>query len=152
MAKEWHLRIQEQHRLIPTYPPGTQYNLRGYLQQDFPGRRVLSSLRMDDLALGSAGYNLYGPQALCKLCNREPETRQHFILSCQALSTVRDRHPLAVPGHTLSLNEQFQRVILALPVGATESPVIATRMGAFVFDLWRTRLSLLNQLHLMLYP
>ena len=152
VTNEWHLRVQQQRRLTLTYPPGTHYGLRGYLQRDFPGRRVLSRLRMDDLALGSAGYNLYGPQALCSLCNREPETRQHFVLTCQALAAVRARHPLAVPNQTLTLDEQFQRVILALPIGATESPSIATRMGALVFELWRARLSLLNQIHLMLYP
>ena len=149
---EWRLKIQQQHRLALTYPPDTQYGLRGYLRQDFQGRRVLSRLRMDDLALGSAGFNRYGPPALCKLCNREPETRQHFVLSCQALAYVRARHPLAIPSPTLRLDDRFQQVILARPSGASESLSTATLMGALLFDLWRTRLSLLNQIHLMLYP
>ena len=150
VTTEWRLRIQQQHRLTLTYPPGTQSCLRGYLQHDFKGRRVLSRLRMNDLALGAAGYNLFGPPTLCKLCGKEPETRVHFTLTCQSLNLARCRHPL--PSPLLTLNEQFQHVILARPQGATESPTLATRMGALVFDLWRERLSILNQTHLMLYP
>ena len=145
--KEWSTAVALSSRLKGTYARGEPLRTRGYLYYDFRGRQVLTKLRVDDLNLGAAGYNsLALRQARCELCKeKEPESRQHFVLRCAALTHIRDRHAgtMSWTRH-LSQDDALRVLTLSRPAGATENIDRATAVGALLHDLWKERCTLLG--------
>ena len=81
----------------------------------------------------------------CSLCLRGPETRQHFVLDCRALQSVRDAHADAM--HLCASRPPdiaFRIMILAHPAGAVNNVPRARLIGALLWDLWKVRSELLG--------
>ena len=144
--KEWRVRVATSRRLKDSYSQNHTLTRRGYLSADFPGRQVLLKLRVDDLALGASRWTgLQQTVPACLLCKRGPETRQHFLLDCKALQSVRDKHGEAM---RLCMSQRsdtaFKYLILAQPVDAADDVAKATVVGALMLDLWKERCMLLD--------
>ena len=96
-SKTWWQEVQESKCLAATYARSRTLKFRGYLKEDFGDRQLLTKLRIDDLDLSAAGLN--AKQSMhrnCSWCQREPETRGHFVLKCEALRHVRLSHGIAL--------------------------------------------------------
>ena len=53
------------------------------------------------LGANRAAFNQYFVNPTCKLCSKEPETREHFIAKCDFYDSVREtyiRKLLSIPG------------------------------------------------------
>ena len=143
---EWKAEATASVRLRDTYPHSTSLRTRGYLSYDFRGRQVLLKLRVDDLRLGAGSYRSKDDvQRPCPLCDGEPESRLHFVLSCARLSAIRDSHRETMQlTRLLSPREAFSTLILARPEGATENIERAIAVGALLHDLWQWRCKILG--------
>ncbi len=108
--EEWRGGIAQSSRLTSTYRSSTELRLRGYLKSDFRGRQTLTKFRADDLELEAASYRGRGGSYVdfCSTCQAKDcvETRAHFALQCEALTSVRNKHENIVrmiknsrPGH-----------------------------------------------------
>ena len=145
-SREWLLGARASSSLGATYQDELALEPRGYLNFEFKGRQVLTKLRINDLDLGAAGFRAKsGPPSNCQMCGVEPETRQHFLLSCKSLEEVRSLHPDALEltrGH--SKPNKWRVLILAWPKGATEDERRARKVGALAHDLWTARATALR--------
>ena len=143
---EWKEAVAASERLRDTYPHSTCLKTRGYLNHEFRGRQVLLKLRVDDLRLGAGGYKSKEKvQERCPLCNGEPESRTHFVLTCARLKTIRDHHSDTMRlTRLLSKQDAYSTLILAKPEGATENIDRAIAVGALLYDLWQMRCNLLG--------
>ena len=117
--------------------------MRGYLNEDFKGRQILTKIRADDLELGAASFRGLGHYMAdsCKTCNniRLIETREHFLLTCGALEGARERHPEVKRWIQDPDAERAMALItLAFPTKATEDMHRARMVGAYLHDLWTT--------------
>ncbi len=84
--------------------------------KSYPGRIILTRLRLDDLDLGAASYKgKSATLALCALCGEEAQTREHFVLRCRALAgnSLAIDLTLGVPGRLLA--RAFDLLTLATP-------------------------------------
>ena len=91
-------------KVLPTrtYYHSTLLGMKGYLRRAFPGRAILTRLRIDDLDLGAAGYRgKSGIKELCSICGEDAETREHFVLRWRPLNAARDANRKAMD---MSLN------------------------------------------------
>ncbi len=57
-----------------------------------------------NLQSNRAVFNQYRVDPTCKLCDEQPETRQHFLAECEALAPERDRFRHQISQITLELN------------------------------------------------
>jgi hypothetical protein len=55
-SQEWKAKVDESVVLSRTYCLSTSLCMKAYLRRTFPGRAILTRLRIDDLDLGAAGY------------------------------------------------------------------------------------------------
>ena len=129
-----------------TYYHSTSLGMKGYLRRAFPGRAILTRLRIDDLDLGAAGYRGKSEiKELCSICGEEAETREHFVLRCRPLNAARDANRKAMdltlrPPQTSA----FDVLILATPRGAEDDINTAIIVGKLFHDLWTLRAKLLG--------
>ena len=132
--------------LSRTYHHSTALGIKGYLRRTFPGRAILTRLRIDDLDLGAAGYRGKSMnKELCSMCGEDAETREHFVLRCRPLSAARDANRKAMD---LNLRPPqapaFDVLILATPRGAEDDISTAITVGKLFHDLWTLRAKLLG--------
>ena len=65
--------VGEKCRLARTYPLALSLSMKGYLKRTYPGRQILTRIRIDDLPLGAAGSRAAADTgAICKLCRGCP--------------------------------------------------------------------------------
>ena len=121
-SREWKAKVDDSSVLSRTYHHSTVLGIKGYLRRAFPGRAVLTRLRIDDLNLGAAGYRGKSEiKELCSVCEEEAETREHFVLSCRPLSAARDANSQAMDlALRLPQASAFDALILATPRGAED--------------------------------
>ena len=63
-------------RLARTYRYSKALATQGYLKRTFPGRQILTRLRIDDLDLGAASFRGKADvKEACALCGLEEETK-----------------------------------------------------------------------------
>ena len=122
--------------------------MKGYLKRTYPGRQILTRIRIDDLTLGAAGCRAAAADtgAMCKLCGEEPETReQHFTLRCQRLTPAREANRKAID-LTLGVDPElaFEVIILARPAHAADDVERAKTVGSLLHALWNLRTELLG--------
>lgn len=145
---EWRARIAGSMRLENTYPLARSLAAKGYLREAYPGRQILTKLRIDDLDLGAAGVRgLQEPWQTCSLCGMGPETRVHFVLQCEALETSRSAgHSREALDLTRGLDEKraFEVMILARPEAAADDIERAKLVGKLLHALWTQRSSILG--------
>ena len=139
--QEWKTKVDESAVLSRTYCLSTSLGMKGYLRSAFPGRAILTRLRIDDLDLGAAGFR--GKSEIkehCSICGEEAETREHFVLRCRTLSAARDANRKAMD-LTLRLPQApaFDVLILATPRGAEDDISTAIIVGKLFHDLWTLR-------------
>jgi hypothetical protein len=147
--QEWKAKVDESSCLSRTYQLNTDLIIKGYLRKSYPGRIILTRLRLDDLDLGAASYRAKSEaQALCALCGEEEETREHFVLRCKTLAAARDGNSQAMD-LTLGvpLARAFDLLTLATPRGADGDINKAILVGKFFHDLWTLRAKLLGLRH-----
>ena len=128
-------------RLSHTYTGRTTLTRRQYLDEHFPGRRLLTLLRIDDLPLaGATGFQ--AGDKTCPLCGQYEETRQHFTLMCTALTRIRndntDALPMLLPD--TSPDAKFRRLILAEPTDACHDAKKARAVAKYLRQIWNHRL------------
>jgi hypothetical protein len=145
-SQEWKAMVGKSSVLSRTYYHSTSLGMKGYLRRAFPGRAILTRLRIDDLDLGAAGYRGKSEiKELCSICGDEAETREHFVLRCRPLNAARDANMKAMD---LSLRppqaSAFDVLILATPRGAEDDINTATIVGKLLHDLWTLRAKLLG--------
>ena len=85
-----HLKIQysphrEPHNIWKSVYPQTQKIRRAEVKSRLITRTYI-------LQENSAKYNNKQTSSTCLLCNEEPETLEHFILSCKALENIRNKY------------------------------------------------------------
>ena len=74
-SEEWKTKVTSSSTLARTYRHSTSLALKGYLKRTYPGRQILTRLRIDDLNLGAAGYRGRAEQKdMCAMCGDEAET------------------------------------------------------------------------------
>ena len=141
-AEVWKAQVRMSPSLSLTYPNVHHFSMQPYLDIDtFPGRTLLTKLRINDLPLNAAGYNTRTP-GKCPMCP-DHETRQHFIFLCPGLSTVRDDFSSFIPALAvdcpLTLNSRTRMVLLAGPVPVMALPTRAREVGAYLVAIWKER-------------
>ena len=65
-SQEWKAMVEKSSVLHRTYYHSNSLGMKGYLRRAFPGRTILTRLRIDDLDLGAASYR--GKSLLKELC------------------------------------------------------------------------------------
>ena len=132
--------------LSRTYQLSSELEIKGYLRGSYPGRIILTRLRLDDLDLGAASYR--GKSATlppCTLCGEEAETREHFVLRCRSLDAARDGNNQAMDLASGSpAARAFDLLTLGTPRGADGDIIKATLVGKLFHDLWTLRANLLG--------
>ena len=132
-AEWWKAEVKSNRRLRLTYTPQTPFELRGYLSEHFPGRRLLTKLRLDDLPLRAAGVTPFrGSEGTCPLCHSAKETGVHFTIVCSALGQVREEHMDPLPllsFQKLSPVDRYQMITLNRPRGACNDLELAKKVG-----------------------
>ena len=148
-SQEWKAKVDESVVLSRTYCLSTSLCMKGYLRRTFPGRAILTRLRIDDLDLGAAGYRGKNEnKELCSVCREEAETREHFVLKCRPLSAARDANSQAMDLALRSPQDlAFDALILATPRGADDDLDRAIKVGKLFHDLWTLRAKLLGLRH-----
>ena len=79
-SEEWKTKVDESAVLSRTYCLSTSLGMKGYLRRAFPGRAILTRLRIDDLDLGAPDT-----EARTKSRNSAPcaeRKRRHGSTSC----------------------------------------------------------------------
>ena len=81
------------------------------------------------LQANRAAFNQYSVNPTCKLCSKEPETREHFIAKCDFYDSVREtyiRKLLSIPGLPDLQIQQLQDpgYLTQLTLDATLLPVL----------------------------
>ena len=143
---EWKAMVEESSVLPRTYYHSSSLGMKGYLRRAFPGRTILTRLRIDDLDLGAASYRGKSlVKELCSMCGEEAETREHFVLKCRPLQDARDANRKAMDlarglPHALA----FDTLILATPRGAEDDISAAITVGKLFHDLWARRAKVLG--------
>lgn len=145
-SEEWKTKVTSSTTLARTYRHSTSLALKGYLKRTYPGRQILTRLRIDDLNLGAAGYRGRTEQKdMCTMCGDEAETREHFALRCKALSEAREANKQAMDLTRNSTQDTALDVlILATPPGAADDIERAIKVGRLVHDLWTLRAKILG--------
>ena len=145
-SQEWKARVEGSSRLARTYRYSRALATQGYLKKTFPGRQILTRLRIDDLDLGAASFRGKADvKEACALCGLEEETREHFVLRCQALAVARDSNMQAMGLTEHSRQDSALDVlILATPRGASDDVRTAILVGKLFHDLWTLRSKLLG--------
>jgi hypothetical protein len=148
-SQEWKAKVDESVVLSRTYCLSTSLCMKGYLRRTFPGRAILTRLRIDDLDLGAAGYRGKNEnKELCSVCREEAETREHFVLKCRPLSAARDANSQAMDLALRSPQDlAFDALILATPREADDDLDRAIKVGKLFHDLWTLRAKLLGLRH-----
>jgi hypothetical protein len=148
-TQEWRARVESSSCLTQTYRHTTTLATRGYLRRSFPGRTILTRLRLDDLDLGAAGYRGRAEaKQPCAMCDEEAETREHFALRCRSLAGARTSNSQVMswvqnpPQHS-----DFDVLILASPRGAEDDIKKAVLVGKLFHDLWTLRTNILGIKH-----
>jgi hypothetical protein len=145
---EWRARIASSSRLGITYSLARSLATKGYLREAYPGRQILTKLRIDDLDLGAAGVRgLQEPGQPCSLCGMGPETRVHFVLHCAALEPSRSAEQLRQAldlARGLDEKRAFAVMILAWPESAADDIERAKTVGRLLHALWTQRSSILG--------
>ena len=141
--------MDESSCLLRTYQLATDLEIKGYLRKSYPGRIILTRLRLDDLDLGAASYRgKSATLALCALCGEEAETREHFVLRCRPLAAARDGNSQAMDlALDVPLDRAFDLLTLAIPRGADGDINKAIRVGKLFHDMWTLRAKLLGLRH-----
>jgi hypothetical protein len=146
-STEWAERVSSNRRLARTYPLAQTLSTKGYLKQTYPGRQVLTRIRIDDLTLGAAGCRAAAAdtETMCTLCGEEPETREHFTLRCRRLTPAREANRQAID-LTLGVGPElaFEVIILARPAQAADDVERAKTVGRLLHDLWNLRTQILG--------
>jgi len=139
--KEWQTRVSSSSRLAFSYPQNTALKRRGYLNENFRGRRLLTLLRIDDLPLASASWLAFttGPKECW--CGEGNETREHFLLTCPSLQDTREAHMDRIPVLRGDVNRSTAMTFLLLgsEPGDADNLDRAIEIGALVSDLWHSR-------------
>ena len=149
-SAEWSERVARSS-LARTYPLARPLSMKGYLKLTYPGRQILTRIRIDDLTLGAAGCRAAAAaadtEATCMLCREEPETREHFTLRCRRLTPAREANRQAID-LTLGVDPEFafEVIILARPAQAADNVERAkTRtVGRLLHALWNLRTKILG--------
>ena len=112
----------------------------------FPGRCILTRLRLDDLDLGAASFRgKIKPWSMCAMCGEEAETREHFVLRCKSLSGAREANSQTLKlAPTSPLDSALDVLILATPRGADDDISRAIKVGKLFHNLWTLRAKLLE--------
>ena len=145
-TQEWKTRVEESDRLARTYRLCKTLTIHGYLKRVYPGRQILTRLRIDDLDLGAASYRgMRDQKDPCTLCGVEAETREHFALRCQALQTARigNKQAMDLIEHSQQ-DSALDILILAVPQGASDDIPKAMLVGMLLHDLWTLRSKVLG--------
>ena len=146
-SAEWSERVRSSSRLARTYPLAQTLSMKGYLTQTYPGRQILTRIRIDDLTLGAAGCRAAAADTgtLCLLCGEEPETREHFTLRCRRLTAAREANRQALD-ITLGVSPElaFEAIILARPAHAADDVERAKTVGRLLHALWNLRTKILG--------
>jgi hypothetical protein len=143
---EWKTRVDGSARLARTYRLCKTLTTHGYLKRAYPGRQILTRLRIDDLDLGAASYRgMMDHKEMCALCGMEAETREHFALRCQALLVARldNRQAMDLIEHSQE-DSALDILILAAPQGASDNIHKAILVGRLFHDLWTLRSKVLG--------
>ena len=145
-SQEWKAMVEKSSVLHRTYYHSNSLGMKGYLRRAFPGRTILTRLRIDDLDLGAASYRGKSLlKELCAMCGEEAETREHFVLSCRPLEGARDANRKAMDlARGLPLAWAFDVLILARPRGADDDTSAAITVGKLFHDLWTLRAKILG--------
>ena len=145
-SQEWKTRVDGSDRLARTYRLCKTLTTHGYLKRVYPGRQILTRLRIDDLDLGAASYRgMRDQKDPCAVCGLEAETREHFVMRCQALQTARiaNRQAMDLIEHSQQ-DSALDILILAVPQGASDDIPKAMIVGMLLHDLWTLRSKVLG--------
>ena len=139
--ESWRQRVASSSRLSYAYPHMLPLRIRGYLSTNFRGRRLITLLRIDDLPLAAASWLAYATGLKECWCRGGNETREHFLLTCPALSDVREAHMHLIPALRPGVDQKIAMTYLLLGSDslAAENIDRAKVIGAFVADLWQHR-------------
>ncbi len=122
--------MQDSSRLARTYRHSNSLKVGGYLKGAYPGRQILTRLRLDDLALGAAGFRgLSDIRDKCVICGEDEETREHFVLRCRLLEPARQANEQILEmarAQAQNEEEALDFRILARPPGADNNIKLAT--------------------------
>ena len=144
-TQEWRQRVQDSSRLARTYRHSNSLKVRGYLKGAYPGRQILTRMRLDDLDLGAASIRgLSEIKDRCMICGEDEETREHFVLRCPPLEPARQANKqILETARAQAQNEEevLDFLILARPPGAEDDIKLATSIGKLFHDLWTLRTS-----------
>ena len=145
-SQEWKTKVDQSSCLSRTYRLSNPLIIKGYLQKTYPGRCILTRLRLDDLDLGAASFRgKINPWPLCAMCGEEAETREHFVLRCRLLSSVREDNSQTLQlAPTSPLDSALDVLILATPRGAEDDISRAIKVGKLFHELWTLRAKLLG--------
>jgi len=145
-SEEWKTSVTSSTTLARTYRHSASLALKGYLKRTYPGRQILTRLRIDDLNLGAAGFRGRAEQKdMCAMCGKEAESREHFVLRCNALVEAREANKQAMDlTQNSSQDTALDALILATPPGAAEDIERAIKVGRLFHDLWTLRTKLLG--------
>jgi hypothetical protein len=133
--------------LKSSYPVNPRLQMQFYLKIDsFPGRRLITKVRINDLPLHRNRSQSTNP--ICPCCSTHcAETMQHFLLHCPSLTCIRRRHrhiPAVDPLSTLSNAERLAAIRLVNPPHNNDIMYIHA-VGAFLKDIWQKRKDILSQ-------
>jgi hypothetical protein len=91
--RQWHRRLLHQPELQLVYPPSTPFKMQPYLTlEPFPGRHLLTQLRVNDYMLATHPLSRVESQHCASCDTGSRETRAHFLLHCPAFAGVRRHH------------------------------------------------------------
>ena len=132
---------------MPPPPQGCTLALRPYLAvPPFPGRQLLTKLRLNDMPWRGLPVNSQG-LCVCPVCS-DPlsDHRAHFLLGCKPLSEVRlafqDRLPVLYQ-RRFSKAARVARLLLSDRLASDQAHILA--VGAFVSALWARRQELFHR-------
>ncbi len=82
---------------------------------------------------------------MCAMCGKEAESREHFVLRCNALVEAREADKQAMDlTQNSSQDTALDFLILATPPGAADDIERAIKVGRLFHDLWTLRTKLLG--------
>ena len=146
-SREWKAKVDQSPCLSRTYIHSNSLGCKGYLRRAFPGRCILTRLRLDDLELGAASYRgKINPLPMCAMCGDEAETREHFVLRCRPLSGVREANiqTMKLAPTSPDPDSALDVLTLATPRGAEDDISRAIKVGKLLHELWTLRAKLLD--------